>query len=283
MKITVLYIATGRYTVFWDEFYATMTKYFLPDCERHVILFTDRPETFQHPALSTRECSVTLVKIRQEPWPFQTLFRYRLFLEHAALWSKADYVFFINADYVFFQEVSRAILPTPDEGGLVVAEHRKSLELDVEEYPYERNPASAAFIPAGKGEHYFAGGFNGGAVPAFLELCRSISKATQEDLEHNIVAVWHDESHLNRYLLGKPVKVLPPEFVWPEYAMNRRNRGRIICGPRDKDRYGGHAWLRGATDVKKKSKFRRRLPKYCILTALAIVLAAGILHWARWL
>ncbi len=40
-KVAVLYIATGKYTVFWPEFYESAEKYLLKDCEVHYFVFTD--------------------------------------------------------------------------------------------------------------------------------------------------------------------------------------------------------------------------------------------------
>lgn len=40
-KVAALYIATGRYTVFWPEFYESAEKYLLKDCEVHYFVFTD--------------------------------------------------------------------------------------------------------------------------------------------------------------------------------------------------------------------------------------------------
>jgi len=35
MKIAVMYICTGKYECFWDEFYRTSEQYFYPDIDKH--------------------------------------------------------------------------------------------------------------------------------------------------------------------------------------------------------------------------------------------------------
>lgn len=238
MKIGILYIATGRYIAYLDEFYETAMRYFLPDCIRHVFLFTDSTD------VPARE-DMTVVPTRQQPWPDTTLLRYHLFLEHACLWQGCDYVFFINANYRFYHRIGREILPGAEHNGLVAGVHRVSVKRKPDRFSYERRPESTAYIPYGQGRHYFAGGFNGGTAHAFLRMAEALKRQIDADRANGITAVWHDESHLNRYLLDKPVKVLPPTYVWPEEAVHWYNRWRILAGPRDKRRMGGHAWLRG--------------------------------------
>ena len=48
-KVAALYIATGRYTVFWPEFYESAEKYLLKDCEVHYFVFTDDPARGRQP------------------------------------------------------------------------------------------------------------------------------------------------------------------------------------------------------------------------------------------
>ncbi|XP_040322399.1 histo-blood group ABO system transferase 2-like isoform X2 [Herpailurus yagouaroundi] len=53
-----------------------------------------------------------------------------------------------------------------------------------------------------------------------LRLTSACHQATVVDRAHGIEAVWHDESHLNRYLLDhKPTKVLSPEYLWDEQLL----------------------------------------------------------------
>ena len=41
--IGMLYICTGKYTVFWPEFYETFSRNFLPGCKKEYFIFTDAP------------------------------------------------------------------------------------------------------------------------------------------------------------------------------------------------------------------------------------------------
>lgn len=140
--VAILYIATGRYICYFQEFYETAGRYFLPDCRRHIILFTDSTD----PALLRND--VTVVPAEQKPWPHATLMRCYLFLEHAGLWQGYDYVFFINANYRFYRRIGQEILPGPQDGGLVAALHRVSVKRKPDRFTYERCPVHGIpFLP----------------------------------------------------------------------------------------------------------------------------------------
>ena len=237
--IAILYIATGRYVVYWEEFYKTAQKHFLPDCTRKFILFTDRPTEIQCGA------DVEIVPIEHLGWPYITLLRYRVFLQHRHLWNDADYVFFLNANDRFLHRITRWILPDDTNGGLVAAVHRGSEKKHPDRYSYERRAESRACIPLGQGSHYFAGGFNGGTSAAYEKMCTTINEWIEDDLSRDIIARWHDESHLNRYLVDSPVKVLPDTFVHDENKVRWYNRWRIYAELRDKNKLGGHQFMRG--------------------------------------
>ena len=40
MKIGILYICTGNYTVFWEDFYESFSKYFCTNSEIHYFVFS---------------------------------------------------------------------------------------------------------------------------------------------------------------------------------------------------------------------------------------------------
>jgi hypothetical protein len=61
------------------------------------------------------------------------------------------------------------------------------------------------------------GAFFGGRTSIFLSIAERCSEAIDDDLKRGIVAVWHDESHLNRYYCDHPPDlVLPPNYCYPE-------------------------------------------------------------------
>ena len=85
-------------------------------------------------------------------------------------------------------------------------------------HPYDRSGKSRASIPYNCGQYYVAGGLNGGTAAAFLALCRELKARTDEDLQHGVIARFHDESQLNRLVAEAPqhFRILPPDYCTPE-------------------------------------------------------------------
>ncbi len=148
-------------------------------------------------------------------WPQATLFRYHAILEAARRgWLDATYVFLIDADMIFESAVGEEIL-----GTIVATVHPGYVGRAREELPYERRSFSTARVALAEGEMYFCGGFVGGERSAFLELAQQIVERIEDDDRRGVVAVWHDESHLNRALIYEPPAiVLSPSYCYPDDA-----------------------------------------------------------------
>jgi hypothetical protein len=79
----------------------------------------------------------------------------------------------------------------------------------------ETRPESTACIRSGERmPAYVCGGFNGGPTEMFLEMARVLRRKINIDKARGVVAVFHDESHLNRYVLDhvSDVTLLPSTY-----------------------------------------------------------------------
>lgn len=250
-KVAVLYICTGRYAIFWDTFFYSCEQFFLPGHERHYFVFTDGK--IAHAA------NERVHRIEQERlgWPHDTLKRFHMFSRIRDELATFDYIFFFNANCEFRLPVDESILPSEEEG-LVVAQHPGFYKSLPTEFSYDRNPASRACIPQGQGSNYVFGAVNGGRASDYLALINSLREAIDEDEKNNVIALWHDESHLNRYMLDRQhYKLLPPSFCHPEnWALPFDEIIRV----RDKALHGGHDFLRYE---KKAEPWYRRLSSLC--------------------
>ncbi|XP_041068289.1 N-acetyllactosaminide alpha-1,3-galactosyltransferase-like [Carcharodon carcharias] len=66
-----------------------------------------------------------------------------------------------------------------------------------------------------KGDFYYHAAVFGGRPDLVLNLTRTCLEGIIRNKSKKIEAVWHDESHLNRYFLDhKPAKLLSPEYCW---------------------------------------------------------------------
>ncbi len=142
----------------------------------------------------------------------------------------------------------------------MTASHWSFYNKTPDEFTYERNPLSTACIPCGRGRHYATGALNGGKAAAFLEMCETCSKNIHTDEENGIVALWHDESHLNKYLLDKNPPILPVNYLYPEHWIRKKRKHpfkddiKILMMEKEYPRWGGRDYLRGVTDVPQRGK-----------------------------
>lgn len=212
MKIALLYICTGEYQVFWKDFFESFEKNFLIDCEKHYFVFTDAEKIYNED-----KCE-RIHKIYQKNlgWPGNTLFRYRMFNSIESELKSFDYVFFMNANIVCVDKVDKAEF-LPYEEKLLVVQHPGFFNVPNYRFPYERNRKSRAYIPYRAGEVYICGGVNGGETEKFLEVIRELKNRIDEDFSKKVIALWHDESQINRYIIDYPTyKLLSPSYCYPE-------------------------------------------------------------------
>ena len=234
MLVGVLYIATGQYLSYFDEFYSSSEKYFFINKKKHYFVFTDKTDY-----LGLIKPNVTVFYQKQMPWPYITLLRFKMFTERKGDLKKCDYLFFCNANSLFLDYVGEEILPGSDNSEMVGATSNPFVfSRNKREWAYDRNPRSSAFVHFEEGRFYFRGGFNGGTSQAYLKMSEVLDNRIQRDLKENVIALWHDESHLNRYFidLQPPPRVLDPGYAYGEQWPGRQKLIEPLILMRDKSK-----------------------------------------------
>lgn len=237
-KIGILYICTGKYLIFWKDFYLSMEEKFIVDSEKHYFVFTDNSQI----DFENENPRIHRIYQRDLGWPDNTLMRFHTFLQAEKELIEMDYLFFFNANLLVKENiVSDEFLPARDEK-LVATLHPGFYNKDSKKFTYENNKKSTAFIPKNEGKYYFAGGLNGGKAIDFIEAIKVIRDNVDIDKKNGIVAKWHDESHWNKCVLDRSdIKILTPSYLYPEGWILPFKPIILI---RDKNKYGGHSILR---------------------------------------
>ena len=210
MTIAILYICTGCYNQFFKGFYESCEKNFLIQTDKTYFVWTDDDH------LADGRSNVRIYHKECAGFPADSLFRFEMFLQAEQEIMKYDYVYFFNANAMCIESIGNEILP--DESGLSMGIWGgKRLHQHPMFYPYERNRKSLAYVaPYGKDYTYFMGGLNGGRPKEYLEMVRTLSVNIRDDYDRGIIALVHDESHINAYMRSHPCKILPVELNRPE-------------------------------------------------------------------
>lgn len=203
-RIAIVYLAIGEYDVLWDEFYQSCEEYLFPDAGKQYFVFTDSKRF-----LAMNLPNVSCFFWKDNGWAMNALSKYDCMLSVREQLGVFDFLFYINANYKVLEPIRcNEILATADNGYLSVLSFDFLGDRHPDTFTYDRNPLCQAYIPYGKGTHYYQASFYGGRVSEMLALATWCATSTRIDLSNGLMALWHDESYLNKYLLGCHPKVI---------------------------------------------------------------------------
>ena len=215
MKVAIAFIGTSNYLNFLPHYYEKIHENFLPDTEKTFLVFTDGEGEFPE--------DVKLYSQEHLEWPYITLTRFEILNKAREKIAEHDWLVFLDADTLvvdkvleedFFSDKSLFGVWHPCHN-LGMPPHNKvpgafetnplslaSFNFEIEEYP----------------TYYYQGCLWGGKVPEVLKMIDELENRVKKDLEKNVIAVWHDESHLNKYFVEHrdQVNTLHPEYAYPE-------------------------------------------------------------------
>ena len=214
MKIGILYICTGKYIVFWEDFYKSCQKYFLSNSDnvKKYYVFTDSDKIYGEVG------NPNIHRFYQEalPWPDIALKRYEIFFQiKDILVEDTDYVFFFNGNSLFLDYIVWSEIAPDKQQGFLLSLSWNCYDGN-QKFPYDRNIRSTAYIPYGKGDIYYQSGLTGGRTKEYIDLLQECREQTDIDYYNKVIAVYHDESHLNKFLLDRKIKVLSTNYGRPE-------------------------------------------------------------------
>lgn len=209
MQIGLIVIATNKYIEFVPQLIDSVKKNFLINHNVEIFLFTNQ---------IFNSNNVTVIPTEHRTWPWMTLGRYHL-IQQLKNYPKKDYYYYIDADMLVIDKVGEEIF-----GNRVAAIHGKFKKKPGN---FDRNPLSLAYVPAKITNPYFCGGFQGGSV--YLEDAKELVNRIDTDYNNGIIALWHDESHWNRYCLDNP----PDVILSHHYCSQKEKDAKILIVKKD--------------------------------------------------
>ncbi|KAF7652221.1 hypothetical protein LDENG_00099730 [Lucifuga dentata] len=219
-------------------------KTFLTSAERHFMLglpvtyyvFTDMPEKV--PKLNvTPERNIKVVEVEKHSrWQDISMMRMKTLSDiiESDIRHTHSHVFCFDVDQEFTSRFGSEAL-----GESVALLHAHFYKLPKNTFTYDRNPKSKAFMEMESGDYYYHAAVFGGSWSSVQAVADSCYLNIVEDKMNNVEALWHDESHLNKYFwLHKPSRLLSPEYCWDQNIGDKRDIyvTRLIWAPKYYDR-----------------------------------------------
>ena len=213
ITVALTTFAVGKYTRFLKDFLETAERHFFLSFRVQYHVFTDQPDQLPSVEIAAgRELFVWPVESNKR-WQDISAGRSKVIADfiETELRDSTDYIFCFDVDTKFYARWGTETL-----GALVAVIHPEYyLTTERSQFPYERRPASKAYMSADKGDFYYCGGSFGGEPASVRRMLLAVNGNWVLDTHQGVEAVWQDESHINRYLwLRKPSKVLSAEYQW---------------------------------------------------------------------
>ena len=215
MKVGIVFIGTKLYAGFYKGFYERVNRYFMQDADKTFFVFTDNPS---HPYFDVEN---TIVKeIEHQDWPYVTLYRFKFMNQAREELETMDYIVFIDADLWPIDETwLTEVFPQNHSHDYFGVQHPGFIGRPG---TFEDNPKSTAYAYDKNYDtsNYWQGCFWGGKAECILKMISELESRVDIDLSNNIIAKWHDESHMNKFFLENKEKTitLHPGFALPETA-----------------------------------------------------------------
>ncbi|XP_053230138.1 globoside alpha-1,3-N-acetylgalactosaminyltransferase 1 [Podarcis raffonei] len=214
LTIGMTVFAVGKYIRFVSHFLESAEQYFMVGYRVNYYIFTDNPKDISVVRLQPGR-TLHLIPIKKYAhWQEISMRRMEVINRYISdtAHRDVDYLFCLDIDTLFLNPWGPETL-----GEMVAVIHPGYYKVSRTAFPYERRPASMAYISKEEGDFYYCGAAFGGLVKNVYEFTRACHMTILADKANGIMAAWQEESHLNRHFLSqKPSKLLSPEYLWDD-------------------------------------------------------------------
>lgn len=228
-------VATNIYCEFWREMVLSADRVLNSNHEVVFHVFTNKVDFCKAVQDDLKHVQVRVHEIPNLEWPRATLDRYSLICQFQKEFTE-DFILHMDADMYIHQDFLAqfeskklmsdvALVSHPGYWRKNEARFRKGLSRqkikDVIRIlrlgglgDWETNRNSLAFVERRLRKVYVCGGVWFGKRSAIIEMCEELSFAIEKDFENNLVARWHDESHINKWATQHQFDLLDPAFCF---------------------------------------------------------------------
>lgn len=236
MNVAIAFIGTGKYLNFLPKYYENIHKNFLPNTNKTFLVFTDGEGDFPE--------DVKVFKQEHLDWPYITLKRFEILKKAETEIVKNDWFVFLDADTLVVDTVLESEFFDNSKSFFGVHHPCHYLQMPPhDKFPgaFEINSSSNSHVtPNDDTSVYYQGCLWGGKVPEVMQIIDELENKVNEDLENDVIAIWHDESHLNKFFIQNKDKVntLGSEFAYPELFDSYCNfEPKIVHLKKDNSKY----------------------------------------------
>lgn len=252
----ILMVATNSYLERWKNGVLSIEQHLEnSELQIKVHLFTNlESEAKAWSQINLINLAVCIHQIPAYGWPEATLLRYRFFdseKEHLA----EDLLMYMDSDLIVKSDFSKLVYKSAFGNRIVLVDHpgfarsgphRGPFALNwLRNFPFfemrvnrileklqrfglwrgnarfqagswETNSNSTAYVPWLKRRQYFYGAIWFGKNDVFQNMCKLLRQNVDMDLKSGIIAVWHDESHLNWFAANHGCKIASKDFCTSE-------------------------------------------------------------------
>jgi len=230
----VVSVATNGYDKYFVNLVISADRYLQVEKNAIFHIFTDNAEEIKKNAINLKNITICYHKVPSYNWPEATLIRYQLIFQNRNHFS-SQVIMYIDSDMLFKSSVGLELFPEKWQNEIAFVHHpgywRKRSSL-VTKSPrdvykllkyggigtWETRKLSSAFIERKLRKLYCCGGIWMGKREKIINFSKSMFDSVENDKRKNITAIWHDESHLNKYAALNQFTLLSPEYCYdPRY------------------------------------------------------------------